>query len=840
MTAIIVGVLATMVTSPASPADAADGRAFDPGMIITDEVFYDSSSMTLAQIQSFLNARVPTCAGGYVCLKDYRQTTTSQPRRSEGCSAYTGQAGESAALIIYKVSRACGISPRSILVLLEKEQGLVSDSTPSSRQYRLATGYGCPDTAACDSLYYGFFNQVYNAAWQFRKYRANPTIRAYQAGRYNTIYWHPNTACGTSRVYIQNQATAGLYIYTPYRPNAAALANLYGAGDSCSSYGNRNFWRLFTDWFGSTGSYAVHSLLQPVWTSTGGATGTLGYATSRHVAYSDGGVGQEFQRGWAYGSAATGAYYTQASVGRSYIALGGPPGVLGYPTSNPKPEPNSGRSQRFQKGWLYWSKATSIHRVSGRIGTSYATLRGPSGVLGYPLAAEVAGPDGGAGQRFQYGWLWTSPTTSIHRLSGRIAQSYVTLGGPSGRLGYPVAAQAAEAAGWVSQAFQAGRLYDSSTGGGIHYTLSVLDEGYRQRGGPGGALGGPADSTRTYGDGFGQRFAKGWLYWSPDAGYQVVSGAIATRYAALGGPAGRLGFPVAAPVTADGWTTQAFENGVMHSSRTGGTFALLEPMATLFAEAGGAAGAYGAPAGDTSRYADGGMVGRFTRSTLYWSPATGLEPTVGRIGVSHAALGGGGGILGYPTAPQTGQVGGGLAQTFTKGTLYWSPDYGIHYALSAIDSEYRRLGGVGGMLGHPVDSTRSHVDAGFGQRFRHGSLYWSAATGYRVSRGVIDTSYRTLGGPSGILGYPVAAETAEAGGGVSQRFEDGWLVWSSRTSIDRIATPIGEHYFAVEGGTGGSLGYPLDSTVSPSPGVLEQRFEHGNLRWTASGGTVRF
>ena len=53
-------------------------------------------------------------------------------------------------------------------------------------------------------------------------------------------------------MYIQNQATAGLYLYTPYRPNAAALANLYGTGDGCSSYGNRNFWRMFTDWFGST------------------------------------------------------------------------------------------------------------------------------------------------------------------------------------------------------------------------------------------------------------------------------------------------------------------------------------------------------------------------------------------------------------------------------------------------------------------------------------------------------------------------------------------------------------------------------------------------------------
>lgn len=240
--------------SPTGSAAAANGADFDPGMIISDEVFYNSGTMSASDVQGFLNARVPSCRSGYVCLKDYRQATTSQPARSEGCAPYAGQASESAAQIIAKVAAACGINPQALIVLLEKEQGLVSDDWPTTRQYRSATGYGCPDTADCDANYYGFFNQLYHAAWQFKKYRANPSIRGYQAGRYNTIQWHPNAGCGSSQVYIANQATAGLYIYTPYRPNAAALANLYGTGDGCSSYGNRNFWRMFTDWFGSTRS----------------------------------------------------------------------------------------------------------------------------------------------------------------------------------------------------------------------------------------------------------------------------------------------------------------------------------------------------------------------------------------------------------------------------------------------------------------------------------------------------------------------------------------------------------------------------------------------------------
>ena len=230
-------------------AQAADGGAFNPGMIISDATFYNASAMTADQVQSFLNGKVSSCASGYTCLKSYAQTTWTRSATAY-CNSYTGVANQSAASIIWSVAQACGVNPQVLLVLLQKEQGLVTATSPSSGKYQIATGYGCPDTAPCDAEYYGFYNQVYMAARQYKYYRANWDDYQYQAGRVNTILWNPNYACGTSQVYIENQATAGLYIYTPYRPNAAALANMYGTGDGCSSYGNRNFWSYFTDWFG--------------------------------------------------------------------------------------------------------------------------------------------------------------------------------------------------------------------------------------------------------------------------------------------------------------------------------------------------------------------------------------------------------------------------------------------------------------------------------------------------------------------------------------------------------------------------------------------------------------
>ena len=270
------------VASIPSRVDALSGSQFQAGRIIDDGVFYNSSAMTAGQIQTFLNSKLPTCdtngtqpyAGTtrasygtsrgypppYTCLKDYKQAIpTVVNGGSDLCKQSIVGGTKSAAQIIADVSRACGINPQVLLVLLQKEQSLVTDDWPWSIQYRSATGYGCPDTAPCDSEFYGFFNQVYQAAKAYRRYEANPTQYNYRSGRNNTILWHPNASCGSSTVFIQNQATASLYIYTPYRPNAAALNNLYGTGDACSSYGNRNFWRMFNDWFGSTLSSAYEA-----------------------------------------------------------------------------------------------------------------------------------------------------------------------------------------------------------------------------------------------------------------------------------------------------------------------------------------------------------------------------------------------------------------------------------------------------------------------------------------------------------------------------------------------------------------------------------------------------
>ena len=263
--ALVVGLLAPVAATPAAAAQPvsvdtgitamADLSQFQPGNIISDAVFFYKDSMTEAQIQAFLEQKVPRCEQGYTCLRDWYDTSRTTTADAM-CGAYSGGVRERASRIIYKVAQACGINPQVILVTLQKEQGLVNHVWPSDWRYTIAMGQGCPDTAACDTRYYGFFNQVYGAAWQLKRYANPPGTSAYftwyAPGRTWDILYNPNRGCGSSPVYVQNQATANLYYYTPYQPNAAALRAGYAEGDGCSSYGNRNFYNYFTDWFGST------------------------------------------------------------------------------------------------------------------------------------------------------------------------------------------------------------------------------------------------------------------------------------------------------------------------------------------------------------------------------------------------------------------------------------------------------------------------------------------------------------------------------------------------------------------------------------------------------------
>ena len=240
--------------------DAASLEKFDPGNIVSDYIMGNYKSMTEEEIQEFLNSK-NSCSNKNKELYDEMSAAWSDKgytwhwnedhfvclsEELFGDGEVIGE-GDTAAHIIAEAAKDYKINPQAILVLLQKETSLITDPYPNNRDYRKATGYGCPDTAACSEKYYGFKNQVRSAAALFSTV-LNGGWTNFPLGE-NYIQYNPNAACGGSTVDIKNLATSALYRYTPYQPNEATIAAGYGTAE-CGAYGNRNFYLYFSDWFG--------------------------------------------------------------------------------------------------------------------------------------------------------------------------------------------------------------------------------------------------------------------------------------------------------------------------------------------------------------------------------------------------------------------------------------------------------------------------------------------------------------------------------------------------------------------------------------------------------------
>lgn len=294
---IFIFVVATLI-SPFSAwfnsqtAEAISG--WKAGNIIENAVMTNTSTMTRSQIQSFLNKKMPSCDTYGKQLSEYGGPDLNKDgkvQRWEWGKANYNQTkfvclrdyvvgdGRSAAKVIYDVSKKYSINPQVLIVLLQKEQGLVQDTWPLKIQYKTATGYGCPDTAPCNSDYYGLVNQLDWAAKMFRAILNNSSswYTPYVLGN-NYIRYNPNSSCGGSTVNILNRATQALYNYTPYQPNKGALDAGWGTAP-CGAYGNRNFYLYFTNWFGSTRKLRYQNMTTSRWMEVAQSSSRVDFTT---------------------------------------------------------------------------------------------------------------------------------------------------------------------------------------------------------------------------------------------------------------------------------------------------------------------------------------------------------------------------------------------------------------------------------------------------------------------------------------------------------------------------------------------------------------------------------
>lgn len=839
-----------MFVAPAPSAQAVSGTDFDPGYIISDDLFYDGAAMSSAQIQSFLDSKIGTCQTGR-CLNvavvpvASRAASYSSTTGNLICSAISG-GNLKVSELIYRTQVACGVSAKVLLVTLQKEQGLVTSSAPGDWALRAAMGMGCPDTGACDDAFAGLAAQIVAGARQLKVYKAAAFAR--QPG-VNYITYNPNSDCGGTNLNIRNYATAALYNYTPYQPNAAALANLGGAGDSCSSYGNRNFWVYYNQWFGPTTE--ILCVANPsrditrYWQEAGGANGVLGAAVSPGIVSGPASsyIGS-YANGKVYCTPRLGAGAVLGDLQVKYDALGGPASQIGSPVGARTAFSAGGVSgflQNFQRGTMLSSAATGTFAVSnGAMRDAWGSRGGSGGTLGWPVGDQVVVTNG-VRQQFQRGVIMIPTGKPALVLTGAIA-TYWSSGATSISLGSPTGAASAFAAGGVSgelQYFERGLVLSSTATG----TFAVLDGPVRtawgNQGGSGGVLGWPTGSAEASSNGFRQAFQRGTVFASSSGAGAVMSAEIAT-YWTMGSNSAKLGYPTGSP---SNWTAsglsgelQYFENGMVLSSSMTGTYAVLNGVIrNAWGAQGGSGGSFGWPTGDQLTDS-GGVHQTFQGGTLTISGSSG---STGEI-ATYLAIGSNASRLGAPASAVTAWTAGGVTgqlQYFQRGMVLSSPSTGTYAVLDGpIRDAWGAQGGSGGTLGWPVADQQA-ASSSVRQEFQNG-LITTGGSGAAVS-GDIGT-YWGAGSNATSLGAASTVAVPWTANGVTgqlQYFQRGMILSSSTTGTYGVLDGAIRDAWGARGGSSGSLGWPTGDQQTVSGGIRQQ-FQGGAITVLTRGSSV--
>ena len=633
-TFFMISSLAFLMTKNLKKIHAYDFSNFNPGNIISDGVMSNANAMSVEEIQRFLTSK-NACkdtniakAKSYPGLR-YHIENGHFVCLSEETFEYNGQK-QTAAQVIYDAARDFQINPQVLIVLLEKEQGLITDTWPNHIQYRSATGFGCPDTAECDSKYYGFRNQVRNAASMFHSVLSGGWTN-YPVGK-NYVQYHPNPNCGGSVINIENRATSALYRYTPYQPNVGALAN-YPGTSYCGAYGNRNFYVTFRQWFGSPNLFVLGDM-NHYWQTHGGSAGEIGPVMENE--YCDHSVPkcfQTFQNGRIYWKRQNGTFFVKGDIDNIYhdkrnelgypltdlittsydvyvqkfengVVMKTPQGIyqtnnqifevwknnskaedpvvkkLGFPTSDIKFSNNSKEGlyyQEYQNGVIVGNDKYGYHLSMGEIRKVWEKYGFETGILGFPTSGIIHNfnsPEGIFYQEYQNGVIVGNDKYGYHLSMGETRKVWEKNDFEFGKLGFPtsdIKFSNNSKEGLYYQEYQNGVIVGNDKYG-YHLSMGEIRKVWEKYGFETGILGFPTSGiihNFNSPEGiFYQEYQNGVIVGNDKYGYHLSMGETRKVWEKNDFEFGKLGFPTS-DIKRDGKTEyQIYQHGTIYFDQT--------------------------------------------------------------------------------------------------------------------------------------------------------------------------------------------------------------------------------------------------------------------------------
>jgi uncharacterized protein with LGFP repeats len=229
----------------------------------------------------------------------------------------------------------------------------------------------------------------------------------------------------------------------------------------------------------------------------------------------------------------------------------------------------------------------------------------------------------------------------------------------------------------------------------------------------------------------------------------------------------------------------------------------------------------------------GGCAQEFTDGGIYWSPATGARVLYQDLW-KYVQLGAEASVLGYPVTDEQTLYDGGRVTHFQGGSIYEAKGtYAPHAVLGAIRDKWAEGHWQEGPLGYPTSDELPLPGGGAVSHFQGGSIYWSPATGAHVVRGLVRDSWVAQGAQAGALGYPTTDEIDLFPGAVSH-FQGGSIYFSGPTGAHVVRGAI-DQKLSQSQGPRGFLGFPVTDEV-PLPGGAVTHFERGSIYWSPAAG----
>jgi hypothetical protein len=291
-----------------------------------------------------------------------------------------------------------------------------------------------------------------------------------------------------------------------------------------------------------------------------------------------------------------------------------------------------------------------------------------------------------------------------------------------------------------------------------------------------------------------RRYAAGMILWHRDHGAYAVYGPVAGLYRKGGAEAGPLGYPRTdhRPVGDRSGQVVRFERGSIYRKYGGATTMVLTRADRRYRKLGGPRGRLGYPTAHTrDTITASGKVTRFEHGAIFMSPRTDPIEVTGRILEVYLGLGGpGGSTLGFPVSPAESLSDGTYRQRFAKGVIIGPGPRRVYAVHDVFRRRWMGENGPSGPWGYPVDHTQPAAGTGMWSGFAHVVAYWSAGTGVHwIARGPIYTRYRVEGGSRGSLGFPITDQTTTPAGLAEVRFEHGVITHDPRNDETTVQGP---------------------------------------------------